>query len=616
MAPRPTPNSRLEQLTSLATLVRSWIVRSTTAAGSGHPSSSLSATDLMVGLLFGGHFRADLARPEHPSNDRLIFSKGHASPLLYALYAAAGKVTPRALLSLRKFHSNLEGHPMPAFKYTEVPTGSLGQGLSVGVGMALNARLDRLPYRTYVLLGDSEMTEGSVWEAVGLAAYERLGNLTAILDVNRLGQRGPTMFGHRVEEYERRVASFGWKPIVIDGHDLAAIDRAYRTASAETHRPTMIIAKTLKGKGVSFIENVNGWHGRALSREQLAQALKELGPVDVKLKGEVKPPPARIPRAVKTRPAQQPQYGAGDVVAPRQAVANALVRLALAHPALIVLDAEVSNSTYTEQFGTKFPKRFIQTFIAEQNMVGIATGLARCGKLPVAATFAAFFTRAHDQLRMAQYAGTHQVFVGTHAGVSIGEDGASQMGLEDIALFRTLQGSTVLYPSDAYAAERLTELALASQGLVYIRATRGMVPVLYDAKTRFNAGGSHTLRTSRHDRATIVAAGITLHEALVAADQLARRRIAVRVIDLYSIKPIDVRTLRRAAEQTSHLVVVEDHVEPGGMAEAVRSALGRLSGTVTSLAANRIPHSGTPRELLAQQGIDAEAIVQTVRSLL
>lgn len=605
-----------DRLAALVRQVRHSILRSTTAAGSGHPTSSLSAVELLTTLFFGGFFRADLRRPQTITNDRFILSKGHAAPLLYSIYAAAGVVSRRELLTLRKFGSRLEGHPMPRFPYAEVPTGSLGQGLSAGVGMALHARLHRLAFHTFVLLGDSEMSEGSVWEAIQLAGFQRLDSLIGILDVNRLGQAGQTMLGHHLQSYAQRIAAFGWNPLVIDGHHIGEIQRAYAAALKSKNRPTMIIAKTFKGKGVSFLEDKNGWHGKPLSKEQLAKALAELGPVGRTVPGVVRVPRKRKAIVLKPAKTRSFSYRLGENVAPRFALGQGLLRLARVFPNMVVLDGEVKNSTHTDLFAKKYPKRFVQTYIAEQNMVGVAAGLAARGSLPVAATFAAFFNRAADQLRMNGYAGTHQVYVGTHVGVSIGADGPSQMGLNDIALFRSVHGSTVLYPSDAVASEGLLELALRGPGVVYLRATRNALPVLYDAKTKFKIGGSVVVRKSRRDRVTLVAAGITLHEALKAADTLARHRIAVRVIDLYSIKPLDLPTLRAAAQDTGRLIVVEDHGHSGGMAEAIQSALGGLAGTVTSLAVEKLPRSGTPEELLRHQAIDAAAIVETVRSLL
>jgi len=607
--PRPKPTT----LDDACRWIRREIIRSTTAAESGHPTSSLSAVELGVGLLFGGTFRADLRRPKNPDNDRFILSKGHAAPLLYALYAAAGAIPVRELTTLRKGTGRLEGHPMPNFPYAEIPTGSLGQGLSAGVGIALARRLDRRRYRTYVLLGDSEMAEGSVWEAIQFAGHARLDGLTAIIDVNRLGQSGPTMLGYNLRAYAERFRSFGWRTFIVDGHDLPALRQVYAKAARATGRPTVIIAKTVKGKGISAVENKNGWHGTPLTPAQAESAIRDLGSLPERLATRV-PLPRGIQVKTASRPATAPPtFRRGQSVSPRQAVGETLTFLGSRQPELVVLDAEVKNSTFTELFEQRFPKRFIQTFIAEQNMAGIANGLASRGKLPALATFAAFLTRAFDQIRMSQYSQTPQIFIGTHPGISIGKDGASQMGLEDIAMFRTLGQSTILYPADATSASRLTEIALRQPRIAYLRATRAALPILYPAQTRFTIGGSHTLRQSRRDRATIVAAGITVHEALRAARQLASAGIPIRVIDLYSIKPIDTASLIRAARQTKRLIVVEDHRPEGGIAEAVRTAIGPLAGSVTSLAVNITPHSGTPEETMRAAGIDADGIVRAVR---
>lgn len=603
---------RTPQLAHLAHYVRRWILYMTTVAGSGHATSSLSATDLMVSLLFGGHFRADLRRPSHPANDRFIFSKGHAAPLLYALYAAAGVMPERELLTLRKFGSRLEGHPIPAsLPFVEAATGSLGQGLSVGLGMALAQKSGPGTNRTFVLLGDSELAEGQIWEAAQLASYYKLNNLIAIADLNRLGQRGATMLGWNVQAYAKRFAAFGWRTYSVDGHDLDAITKTYRRALAKSNRPTIILAKTVKGKGVSFLENKNGWHGKALSKVQLAQALDELGSAP-RVRGVVAKPTGRLPKSLQRKSAQPLHYTRGALVATREAYGEALARIAPAYPELVVLDAETSNSTMAETFAKAQPKRFFEMYIAEQNMVSAALGLARRGKIPFASTFAAFLTRAHDQLRMAALSSAHMVLCGSHAGVAIGQDGASQMGVEDIALFRTIFGSTVLYPSDAVSAGKLVEHAARAKGIVYLRTTRNTTPVLYKNSETFPIGGSKTLAESRKDRATIIAAGITVHEAAKAYNELQKQRINVRVIDLYSIKPIDRKTLLRAARQTKHLIVVEDHVAEGGIADAVREVVGSLA-SVASLAVRKIPRSGKPEQLLAYEGIDAEAIVRVVK---
>jgi transketolase len=603
-------NSKLQ---SLATRLRADVLRATTAAGSGHPTSCLSAADAMAALFFGGAFHADLRNPKQPNNDRLIFSKGHAAPLLYALYAAAGKISDKELLTLRKFGSRLEGHPTPAFPYTEAATGSLGQGLSVGVGMALAARMDKLPYRTYVLMGDSEMAEGQAWEAVQYAGFQKLGNLTAIIDVNRLGQRGQTMLGHNLEAYAKRLRAFGWQTFTVDGHDLKALQASYQRATKVKNRPTAIIAKTIKGKGVSFLENKNGWHGKALTKFELRLALYELGKTDAHVRGVVPKPKSRTLKLPKTKLTKKIAYNKGLAVATREAYGNALVRLAPAFPQFTVLDAEVGNSTFAEKFFKVYPKKFLEMYIAEQNMVSVALGMARRGKLPFVSTFAAFLTRAFDQFRMAQYSDAHIVAAGSHAGVSIGSDGASQMGLEDIGMFRLLQNSTVLYPSDAVSCEKLVEQAAKAKGIVYIRTTREKSPVLYKNTESFPISGSKTLRESRKDKATIISAGITLHEALKAANELAKKKINVRVIDLYSIKPLDVKTLRRAAKQTKHIITVEDHVSAGGIGEAVREAITGLHCKLTTLAVRKIPHSGKPEQLLRYEGVDAQTIARFVK---
>lgn len=602
----------IKKLTALSRLIRYHIIRSTAVAGSGHVTSSLSAVEILSGLMFSGVFRADLKKPQLANNDRLIFSKGHAAPLLYSTYVVAGALPAAKLSLLRRFGGALEGHPMPKFPYTEAPTGSLGQGLGLGIGAAWAAKLSRLSYRTYVLLGDSEMAEGSVWEAIQLAAFHHLDNLVAVLDMNGLGQSGPTMLQHDARTMAKRVKAFGWKVFIVDGHNLKKVIGAYTKAKKVRGRPVMVIAQTIKGKGVKFIEGKEGWHGKVLDHDQAVHALMGLGSIDVELRGQVASPEREHAQTVSSKPAKKMSYTIGKNISPRQAIGRGLVRLAPAFPELVVLDAEVKNSTETEMFAEKYPEHFIEGFIAEQNAVSMAGGLAARGMLPVFATFAAFMSRAFDQLRMNQYAGTHQVYIGTHAGVHIGQDGASQMGLQDIAMFRTLEKSVVLYPSDAVSAEALLEKSLRGKDMIYLRITRATLPVLYKSTQQFRIGGSHVLRSSPHDKATIIAAGITVHEGLKAADVLVKKNIQVRVIDLYSIKPIDTATLQKAVQETGRLIVVEDHYPEGGIAEAVRSALGKNASAVTSLAVTKTPHSGTPEELLAHEGIDAEAIVSAV----
>lgn len=604
----------IRKIQALSRLVRYFILVSTTEAGSGHPTSSLSATDIMTTLFFGGWYRFDPRNPKYENNDRCIFSKGHAAPLLYALYAVAGYVSEKELLQLRKFKSPLEGHPTPRFRYTEVAAGSLGQGLSAGVGMALKAKLDALDYRTFVLLGDSEMAEGSVWEAMASAAYYKLNNLVAIIDVNRLGQRGPTMYDHNVSVYQKKAEAFGWKTIVVDGHNIASLIRAFQNTGKIQDKPLMIIAKTLKGKGVSFLEDKNGWHGKALKRDELQKALQEIGPINKKIRGVFAKPKKMLPKKFMVKTQKPLRYPLGSMVATRKAYGEALVHIFPRFPEMVVLDAETSNSTYSDIFQKAYPERFFEMFIAEQNMVGVALGFARRGKIPFISTFAAFFSRAFDQIRMSQYSEANIKFCGSHAGVSIGEDGSSQMGLEDIAMFRVVQKSVVFYPSDAVSAAALVKRAAQHKGIVYIRSTRKETPVLYGPQEVFSLGGSKTLKKSKKDMITVVGAGITLHEAFKAYEILRKEGIYIRVIDLYSVKPLDVRTLRQALRETRHIITVEDHYPEGGIGEAVQAALpGAL---ITSLAVRKPPRTGKPDELLQYENISSSAIVKTVKQYI
>ncbi|MBI2315080.1 transketolase [Candidatus Daviesbacteria bacterium] len=613
-----------QYLVKLAKASRYLSLLMSSQAGSGHPTSSLSATDLMISLLFGGFFRADLNNPSNPNNDRLIFSKGHASPLFYSLFYLAGKINDEELATYRKIGSALEGHPRPVFPYAEAATGSLGQGLSIGLGMALNAKyLDKLPYKTFVLLGDSEMTEGSVWEALQLASHYKLDNLIGIIDVNGLGQRGKTMYGHDLKAYEKKAKAFGWNAIPIDGHSFSDIAKAYTEAFNTKGLPTMIIAKTIKGKGVSFLQNKDGWHGKALKTEELEKAKQELGDIDMKIRGKVEKPTKVKGQKSKVKTTSQNSkvnYQEGEQVATRKAYGNALARIFPQYPNIVVLDAEVGNSTYAEIFGKAYPEHFFEMYIAEQNMAGTALGLSRRGKIPFISTFAAFLTRAHDQIRMSQYSEANIKVCGSHAGVSIGEDGPSQMGLEDIAMFRSMLNSVVLYPSDAISTEKLTEEAAKHEGNVYIRTTRKDTPILYKPDEDFPIGGSKTLKKSSKDLVTVVGAGITLHEALAAFEELKKEGILIRVIDLYSIKPVDTASLKKAAKETKAIIVVEDHFPEGGIAEAVGSALFHLGGEnllaprVISLAVRKIVGSGKPEELLDFEGISKESIIKTVLS--
>ncbi|MBM4301300.1 MAG: transketolase [Deltaproteobacteria bacterium] len=612
-----TEAQKLEHLQKLATLIRYSILTMTTQAGSGHPTSSLSATELMAGLMFGGIFRYDLDNPRHPNNDRLIFSKGHATPLFYSLWAMAGKLTAADLMTYRHFGSPLEGHPTMSFPYTEAATGSLGQGLAIGLGIALNAKyLDKLPYTTYVLLGDSEMAEGSQWETMQLAAHYKLDNLVGVLDVNRLGQRGETMYGHDLMAYENRIAAFGWETILVDGHSFPEVLAAYEQVMAVTDQPVMIIARTIKGKGVSFLEDKNGWHGKVLSPAELERALPELGPVDKSVRGVVSRPEDLRPATVAPQPAAPLAYEPGTAVATRKAYGNALKRLYPQFPHLVSLDGEVSNSTYAEIFEDAYPRKFFEMYIAEQNMVGAGLGLATRGKIPFLSTFAAFFSRAFDQIRMSQYSEANLKFAGSHAGVSIGEDGPSQMGLEDLAMFRAILDSVVLYPADAVATERLVEAALTHPGIVYIRTTRMGTPVIYGPEEKFPLGGCKVLRQSDNDLVTVIGAGVTLFEALAAYAQLQQEGINIRVIDLYSVKPVDAATLLTAAKATQGLITVEDHYPAGGINEAVMAALAPNPVRLYSLTVTQKPKTGKPAELLAYEDISRSAIVKLVKQII
>jgi transketolase len=592
-------------------------VRAAAAAGSGHPTSSMSAADLMA-VLLAGHLRYDFGAPEDPGNDHLIFSKGHASPLLYAMYKAAGAIGDRELLSFRKLGSRLEGHPTPRLPWVDVATGSLGLGLPAGVGIALSGRrLEHLDYRVWVLCGDSELAEGSMWEAFEHAGYEGLGNLTAIIDVNRLGQRGETRHGWDTAAYSRRILAFGWETIEIDGHDVAAIDLAYTGALSTRDRPTAIIARTMKGRGVAAVQDAEGAHGKPLPGAE--EAIAELGGVrDIKVAvhGPAATRAQRRPAPTGGQP-DLPRYEPGEQVATRTAFGEALVAVGGARPDLVVLDGEVSDSTKTEAFAKAYPDRFFECYIAEQEMVGTALGLQARGWVPLASTFAAFLTRAHDFVRMAAVGRANLKLAGSHAGISIGEDGPSQMGLEDLAMFRAVHGSTVLYPCDANQTAALTAELATHHGIGYLRTTRGNTPVIYLPGEQFPVGGSKVLRASAADRVTIVAAGITVHEALTAADALAADGIPARVIDLYSVKPVDSQALRAAAEVTGNFVTVEDHFPEGGLGDAVLAAFanGHQPPAVTKLAVHTIPGSATPEEQLHAAGIDAKAIEAAARAM-
>jgi len=592
-------------------------IRASTEAGSGHPTSSMSAAHLLA-VLYADHLRYDVSDPKNPANDRFVLSKGHASPLMYSVLKAIGAITDEQLLSFRRFGSPLEGHPVPVpeMPWIDVATGSLGQGLPIGLGMALAMKIDESPARVWVLMGDSEAAEGSVWEAMANAWFHGAGNLIALLDMNRLGQRGPTMVEWQGEVYAERARAFGWHAIQVDGHDVSAIDAAYREAEeAEAGRPVMVVARTEKGHGVSFLANKEGWHGKALSREEAEKAIVELGgPRNIAITPPK--PELRIPQPPKPWTYQVPTYD--DAIATRKAFGETLAAMA-ANPGLVVLDGEVGNSTHTEDFQKVAPDRFLEMYIAEQCMVGAAVGLQVLGKTPFAATFGAFITRAYDFIRMAAVSRANLRLSGSHAGVSIGEDGPSQMALEDLAMMRAVHGSTVLYPADGNAAAKLTSAMADLPGISYIRTTREGTPMLYDVGERFPIGGSKVLRSGDGDRATIVGAGVTVYEALTAADELSGEGIAVRVIDAYSVRPIDAATLARALRETGLVVVVEDHWIDGGLGDAVLQALageGDLSGRVVKLAVTEMPGSGKPEELREWAGISGPKIAAAVRRAL
>ncbi len=608
-------------LKELAAQLRVDSIRCTTAAGSGHPTSSMSAADLMA-VLLGKYLRLDYAHWKSPNNDHLIFSKGHACPLLYSMWKAAGAISDEELLTLRQFGSRLEGHPNPhVTPFTDVATGSLGQGLPNGVGMALDGKyLSKLPFKVWVVLGDSEVAEGSIWESVDKASHYKLNNLVAILDMNRLGQRGETDLGWNSATYAARAAAFGAHAIEINGHDLEAIDRAYAEALTVTDKPVWIIAKTEKGHGVSFLANKEGWHGKALNADQAKDAIAELGG-ERHIIVDVQKPEAIAPATpAATGPLKLPTYEMGTKEATRKAYGDAITALGGFRSDIVVLDGEVSNSTFADEFNHTFPDRFFEMYIAEQQLVSAAVGLAVRGHRTFSSTFAAFFSRAFDQIRMASISNATISLSGSHAGVSIGEDGPSQMALEDLAMMRAVFGSTVLYPSDPNQTAHLVNLMADLPGISYIRTTREKTPILYGEGETYEVGGSKLVHHSDSDQVAVIAAGITLHEANKAYETLKSQGITIRLIDAYSVKPIDKETLHRAAQDTGgKLVVVEDHWFEGGIGDAVLDAfvgVGDHAPTVVKLAVEHMPGSGKPAELLHAAKIDADAIVEAVKSLL
>jgi transketolase len=607
-------------LRNVATRLRIDSIRSTSEAGSGHPTSCCSAADLVAALFFA-EMRFDPNDPGHPGSDRFILSKGHAAPLLYAAWAEAGAFDRAALLTLREITSDFEGHPTPRLPFVDVATGSLGQGICAAIGCALNARRIQSDYRTYCLLGDGESAEGSVWEAAQAAAVERLDNLCGIIDVNALGQSGPTMWQHDVDQFARRWTAFGWHAIVIDGHNMEAVLDAYAGARATSGQPTMIVARTFKGKGVSFAEAKGGWHGRPFKKgDERDRALAELEtqfvPSDLDLSRHIAKPASRPAQPQAPRAVAPPAYKIGDQVATREAYGTAIAKLGEADDRVVALDADVKNSTFSDRFQAVLPDRFHQNFIAEQVMLGSAMGLAARGAIPFPSTFACFLTRAADFVRMAAISNVAIKMAGSHAGVSIGEDGPSQMALEDLAMCRAQPNITVLYPCDGVSAERMVTLAAYHPGPAYIRTSRPKTPVIYTADETFTVGGLKVLRQGDRDVVTVVAAGVTVFEALKAHDALAAAGISIRVIDLYSVAPVDAKALVAAGKATGgQILTVEDHYAAGGIGDAVSEAVSEAGIRVHRIAVREIPRSGKPDELLDRYGISSRHIVEMVREL-
>ena len=617
--------SLVPALKNIATRLRIDSARATSEAGSGHPTSCFSMAEIMAALFFA-EMRFDPKDPKNPDSDRFVLSKGHAAPILYAAWAEAGAFHRADLLKLRRLDSDLEGHPTPRLPFIDVATGSLGQGICAAVGTALNARRIQSAYRTYVLLGDGESAEGSVWEAANVASMDRLDSLCGLTDVNGLGQSRPTMWQHDMEQFERRWRAFGWHAIVIDGHDLTAILDALDEARKIKRQPTMILARTIKGKGVSFVEGKDGWHGKPFKKgEELDRAVAELekqfvpvpdgGPA-ANLSSQIPKPQSTSRPVVTPKPVAPPAYTMGEQVATREAYGSAIAKLGEADPRVVALDADVKNSTFSDRFEKAFPDRFYENFIAEQVMVGAAMGMAARGAIPFPSTFACFLARAADFIRMAAISNVNIKLAGSHAGVSIGEDGPSQMALEDLAMCRTQPGCAVLYPCDAVSAERLVALAAYHPGLAYIRMSRPKTPVIYSNEETFAVGGLKVLRESGEDAVTVIGAGVTVFEALKAYDQLRAGGTSIRVIDLYSVAPVDRAGLISAGRATGgHLITVEDHYAAGGIGDAVDEAVASAGLTVHRLAVREIPRSGRPEELLDRFGISATHIVDAVRAV-
>ncbi len=625
-------NELIQRLAHQALNIRIDALRMTSYAGSGHPTSCFSAADIIAALFFN-ELRYDYKNPSNPNNDRFIMSKGHAIPIAYAALHQLGIISDEQLKNFRSITSELEGHPTPRLMYNEAATGSLGQGLSIGLGMALHARHFKLPFRTFVMMGDGEIAEGSIWEAAELASYYHVDNLVGIVDCNRLGQSGTSLHDHHVDRFAKKFEAFGWETFVINGHNLEEIIETFNQIHHVKGEPCVIIAKTIKGYGLESIEDKGGYHGKPFKKEDLAALEQELAKrfADAANYKSSSPFTPQLPEnktitasctASKialdiTKDPQASAFGKDKKISTRKAFGYALASLGKTCDKTFALDADVKNSTYTEFFEQTTPDRFIQCFIAEQNMVGIATGLASRGDIPFSSTFGCFFSRAYDQIRMAGIGRVPLRLCGSHSGVSIGQDGPSQMGLEDISMMRAIPESVILYPSDGVSTYKLVEqMAHYTNGISYMRSTRADTPILYDSNESFSIGGCKVLKSSNNDKACIVAAGITLHEALKAYEQLKQKNINVSVIDLYSIKPLDDKTLLKVAQTSNNIIItVEDHYPQGGMGEAIMSALYNSNVHIHSLAVRQIPRSGSPEDLMKMMGIDAENIVKTVRSL-
>jgi len=605
---------KIEVLANIAKRLRIHSLRMTTKAGSGHPTTCLSMADL-VACLFFDEMKYDPKDPENGANDEFVLSKGHAAPILWASLAEAGIIPEKELMNLRKITSTLEGHPTPRMKWVKAATGSLGQGLSVGVGIALAQKLAKSKARVFVMMGDGECAEGAVWEAANTASYLNLDNLYAVVDINRLGQSEATMHGHDLKAYERKFKAFGWDVIKVNGHNINQILAAFKKAN-QSKKPTSILAKTVKGKSVSFLEDRNGWHGKPLKEDDLQEALKGLEPMPEIDSREYVKKPKRRENIKFTKRYNFKKNVYDNNTATRRAYGNALLNLGRINEAVVALDGDVKNSTYAEDFFRAFPQRAFQTYIAEQNMVGMSLGLSAKGFLPFVATFSAFLSRAHDQIRMASYSFANIKFVGSHSGVSIGGDGPSQMGLEDLGIFRPIPGCAVLYPSDACSTEGCVESMARHKGMAYLRTTRPATPIIYSKDEKFPVGGSKVLRKDRRDVATVIAAGITVHEALKAYEDLRKEGLFVRIIDAYSIEPLDRENIaREVKEARKRVVVVEDHYYNGGLGDAVSNALGGKA-EIIHLAVKELPRSGKPEELMNKYGIDAENIQKAIRKLI